>query len=260
MKYKPITAPRFLVLVLSAITLPASAQMFPADIDRSEQRTKSADTLLDLFNRENKHEKEIEEKSKRRNEAERLLENSQLYAIAKASLRKSSECQEYLYEYSRELIDAPPVEDFEDLFIRTELFMHPHSTPTNAHSPSEIVEAIKVSRKRPMGTRTSYLMYDKLKSTVKQSAEAYRDYKTWIKRVKRNDESIIRLEKMIMETSGVPSKKLELEYVLEKAKQDKNELNQYVSFAHQRLTDLAGIEAVSVLDKQLNFAVPAETP
>lgn len=114
-------------------------------------------------------------------------------------------------------------------------------------------KATKNAKKQAISQEQATILYKIVRDTADKLVASYRDYKKEQTARIRATTDLADLQTMAAEAHAQdPSKAVEVEYTLRKAKRDIDEKCEQERLYHQQLSDLAGGEAVAKLDKELD--------
>ncbi|MBI4532711.1 MAG: hypothetical protein HY711_02095 [Candidatus Melainabacteria bacterium] len=127
----------------------------------------------------------------------------------------------------------------------------------------------KQAQKAKLSQTEAIMLYNMVRSTADKLVETYRSYKKVTTQLSKSLTDLQDLQNMIAEArSGQDAaKQLEMEYTIRKAQRDVDATSEDVHRYRQGLVDLAGVESIAKLDKQLEEeqtrieqATPVGTP
>lgn len=112
----------------------------------------------------------------------------------------------------------------------------------------------KQAQKAHLTQTESIMLYNMVRNTADRLVEAYRNYKKEMAVMAKSLTDLQDLQNMVTEArSGQDAaKQVEMEYTIRKAQRDVEAATEDVKKYRQGLVDLAGVEAVAKLDKQLD--------
>ena len=111
----------------------------------------------------------------------------------------------------------------------------------------------KAAKKNAVSQEQATILYKITRDTADKLVTCYRDYKKEMNTVERATADLADLQQMVAEarTGQNASAQIEMEYTLRKAKREIEEKSEQARLHRQQLTDLAGGEAVTKLEKDI---------
>lgn len=111
----------------------------------------------------------------------------------------------------------------------------------------------KQAKKYAISQEQATILYKIVRDVADKLVENYRDYKKELTALESAQHDFDDLQRMVAESNATvdPSKAIEMEYTLRKAKRDIAALGENIRRERQSLVDLAGADSVAKLDQQL---------
>ncbi len=114
-------------------------------------------------------------------------------------------------------------------------------------------KAQKAQKKQAISQEQATILYKIVRDTADKLVASYRDYKKEQATVFRASADLQDLQAMVAESRHTqdPAKQIDMEYTLRKAKRDIEEKSEQSRLYRQQLADLAGVQAIDKLDKEM---------